>query len=78
MSLAYLDRITFDSAVMGGKPCIRGLRVTAGMIVGMVASGHDRDEILSLYPYLEPEDIRQALSYAAWRAEEVELPLERA
>jgi uncharacterized protein (DUF433 family) len=74
MSLADLDRITFDPAVMGGKPCIRGLRVTAGMIVGMVASGHDRDEILSLCPYLEPEDIRQALSYAAWRAEEVELP----
>jgi uncharacterized protein (DUF433 family) len=47
---------------MGGKPCLRGLRGTAGMIVGMVASGHDRDEILSLYPYLEPEDIRQALS----------------
>lgn len=78
MSLADLDRITFDPAVMGGKPCIRGLRVTAGMIVGMVASGHDRDEILSLYPYLEPEDIRHVLSYAAWRAEEVELPLGRA
>jgi uncharacterized protein (DUF433 family) len=62
MSLADLDRITFNPSVMGGKPCLRGLRGTAGMIVGMVASGHDRDEILSLYPYLEPEDIRQALS----------------
>jgi uncharacterized protein (DUF433 family) len=72
VELRQLDRITFDPAVMGGKPCIRGMRVTVGMIVGMVASGHDTDEILRLYPYLEPNDIRQALSYAAWRAEEVE------
>ncbi len=72
MELKQLDRITFDPAVMGGKPCIRGMRVTVGMIVGMIASGHDRKEILELYPYLEPEDITQALSYAAWRAEEVE------
>ncbi|NBC15201.1 MAG: DUF433 domain-containing protein [Gammaproteobacteria bacterium] len=68
-----LDRITFDPTVMGGKPCIRGMRVTVGMIVGMVASGHDRAEILALYPYLEPEDIDQALSYAAWRAEESDI-----
>jgi len=60
---------------MGGKPCIRGMRVTVGMIVGLVASGHARDEILKQYPYLENEDITQALSYAAWRTEEVELPL---
>ncbi len=60
---------------MGGKPCIRGMRVTVGMIVGLVASGHARDEILKLYPYLEDEDITQALTYAAWRTEEVELPL---
>ncbi len=72
MELRQLDRITFDPAVMGGKPCIRGMRVTVGMIVGMVASGHDKEQILQLYPYLEPDDIRQALSYAAWRAEEVE------
>ena len=65
MELRQLDRITFDPAVMGGKPCIRGMRVTVGMIVGMVASGHDTNEILQLYPYLEPDDIRQALSYAA-------------
>jgi uncharacterized protein (DUF433 family) len=70
-----LDRITFDSCVMGGKPCIRGLRVTAGMIVGLVAAGRTRDEILKLYPYLEAEDIRQALSYAAWRVEEIDVPL---
>ncbi|WP_295879348.1 DUF433 domain-containing protein [uncultured Thiohalocapsa sp.] len=70
-----LDRITFDPAVMGGKPCIRGMRVTVGMIVGMVASGHERAEILALYPYLEPEDIDQALSYAAWRAEETDVAI---
>lgn len=69
------DRITFDPEVMGGKPCIRSMRVTVGMIVGLVASGRARDEILKLYPYLEDEDITQALTYAAWRTEEVELPL---
>jgi len=72
VELMQLDRITFDSAVMGGKPCIRGMRVTVGMIVGLIASGHDAAEILRLYPYLETDDIRQALSYAAWRAEETE------
>ena len=70
-----LDRITFDPEVMGGKPCIRGMRVTVGMIVGLVAAGRTKKEILKLYPYLESEDIDQALSYAAWRTEEVELPL---
>lgn len=70
-----LERITLDPAVMGGKPCIRGLRVTVGTIVGLVASGHSREEILKLYPYLEDADIAEALSYAAWRAEEVELPV---
>jgi len=70
-----LTRITFDPNVMGGKPCIRGLRVTVGTIVGLVASDHSQEEILNLYPYLEAEDIREALAYAAWRAEEVELPL---
>jgi uncharacterized protein (DUF433 family) len=73
-----LKRITFNSAVMGGRPCIRGLRVTADTIVGLLASGHSREEILKLYPYLEAEDIDEALAYAAWRAEEVELPLESA
>lgn len=70
-----LDRITFDPAVMGGKPCIRGMRVTAGMLVGLLASGKTAGEILTLYPYLEAEDITQALRYAAWRSEEIELPL---
>jgi len=70
-----LTRITFDPNVMGGKPCIRGMRVTVGTIVGLVASGYSVAEILKAYPYLEEEDIRQALAYAAWRVEEIELPL---
>lgn len=70
-----LDRITMDPKVMGGKPCIRGMRITVGTIVGLLASGHTDKEVLALYPYLEPGDIRQALSYAAWRSEEVEQDL---
>jgi uncharacterized protein (DUF433 family) len=70
-----LERITSDPKVMGGKPCIRGLRVTVGTVVGLVAAGHTDAEILKLYPYLEAEDIRQALSYAAWRSEEIDVPL---
>jgi uncharacterized protein (DUF433 family) len=68
-------RITFDPEVMGGKPCIRGLRVTVGTIVGLVAAGHSVADILRAYPYLEEEDVREALSYAAWRVEKIELPL---
>ena len=60
---------------MGGKPCIRGLRVTVGTIVGLVAAGRSHEEILRLYPYLADDDIRAALSYAAWRVEELEVPL---
>lgn len=70
-----LPRITFDPEVMGGKPSLRGMRVTVGTIVGLVAAGRSFHEILDAYPYLEDEDIRQALSYAAWRAEEIEAPL---
>lgn len=72
------DRITLDSQVMGGKPCIRGMRVTVGMIVGMLGSGHTKEDVLKLYPYLEPKDIDAALQYAAWRVEEMEIPLFRA
>ncbi len=75
MNFPELERITFEPAVMGGKPCIRGMRVTVGMIVGLFASGADREEILKLFPYLEPEDISAALAYSSWRAEERELPL---
>jgi uncharacterized protein (DUF433 family) len=70
-----LNRITFDPAVMGGKPCIRGMRVTVGTLVGLIASGKSIDEVLTEYPYLEREDILEALSYAAWRAEEREYPI---
>jgi len=73
--MAQLDRITFDPQVMGGKPCLRGLRVTAGTIVGLIASGATPEEILEDYPYLEREDITAALSYAAWHAEEIDVPL---
>lgn len=69
-----LTRITFDTNVMGGKPCIRGMRVTVGMIVGLVASGHSAADILRSYPYLEAADISEALAYAAWRVEEIEAP----
>ena len=75
MRAVVLDRITRNPAVMGGKPCVRGMRVTVGVIVGLVASGHTTAEILTAYPYLEEEDIRQALAYAAWRVEEFEVPL---
>ncbi|HRW46034.1 MAG: DUF433 domain-containing protein [Caldilineaceae bacterium] len=71
-----LDRITLNPQVMGGKPCIRGMRVTVGMVVGLLAAGETAETVLRAYPYLEAEDIQQALSYAAWRAEEVDLPLE--
>jgi len=60
-----LSRITFDPAVMGGKACIRGMRVTVGMIVESVAAGRSADELLDDFPYLEAEDIFQALTYAA-------------
>jgi uncharacterized protein (DUF433 family) len=68
-----LTRITFNPEVMGGKPCIRGLRVTVGAIVELVASGKTVDEVLADYPYLEREDILEAPSYAAWRTEEREV-----
>ena len=70
-----LPRITRDPEIMGGKPCIRGLRVTVGTVVGLVASGYSDADILRMYPYLEAEDIREALAYAAWRAEEIDVPI---
>ncbi|MCX6459148.1 MAG: DUF433 domain-containing protein [Actinobacteria bacterium] len=73
--MADFDRITRSVAVMGGKPCIRGLRVTVGLVVGLVAAGMSTAEILDAYPYLEAEDIPQALAYAAWRVEEIEIPI---
>jgi len=73
--MGEFDRITMNPAVMGGKPCIRGMRVTVGMIVGQIGVGHTIEELLSGYPYLEREDILQALRYAAWRTQEREVLL---
>lgn len=64
-----------DPLVMGGKPCIRSMRVTVGTLVGLMASGKTIDEVLAAYPYIERQDVLEALTYAAWRAEEKELPL---
>jgi uncharacterized protein (DUF433 family) len=75
--MKQIDRITMDPARMGGKPCIRGTRVTVGTVVGLVAEGYTADEILEAYPYLEREDIQAALRYAAWRSEETEVSLEQ-
>ena len=73
--MKQLTRITLNPQVMGGKPCIRGMRVTVGAIVGLMASGHTPADILKAYPYLEEADIYEALAYAAWRVEEQEVPL---
>ncbi len=70
-----LQRITFNPEIMGGKPCIRDMRVTVGTIVGLMAARHTPEDILKAYPYLEREDIYEALAYAAWRVEEIEVPL---
>jgi uncharacterized protein (DUF433 family) len=67
-----IDRITLDPAVMGGKPCIRGLRVTVSTVLGLMATCVSRERILAAYPYLEPEDLDAALAYAAWRLDERE------
>ena len=72
-----LTRITLDPNVMGGMACIRGLRVTVRTVLGLLAAGRSPDEILEAYPYLEREDIDEALAYAAWRIEEREVPLAR-
>ena len=68
-----LARITVDPQVMGGKPCIRGMRITVGTLVGLIACGKSVKDVLAEYPYLEREDVLEALSYAAWRSEEKEL-----
>jgi uncharacterized protein (DUF433 family) len=74
-NMGQFDRITQQSEVMGGKACIRGMRVTVGMVVGQIGAGHSVDEILTDFPYLERDDIMQALRYAAWRADEREIAL---
>jgi uncharacterized protein (DUF433 family) len=72
------DRITFDPNVMGGRACIRGMRITVSLVVNLVANGMTIDEIIEAYPYLEPDDVKQALQYVAWLAEEAIYPLEPA
>lgn len=76
MQFPELDRITIDPDVMGGKPCIRGQRVTVGTLIGLVASGVPFQEILELYPYIEEKDIKAALAYATWRTEEYDIALQ--
>ena len=70
-----LTRIALDPTVMGGKPCIAGTRVTVGTIVGLLAAGAEVGEVLEAYSYLDEADVREALSYAAWRAQEREVAL---
>ena len=70
------DRITFNPDIMGGRACIRGMRITVALILNLVANGMTVEEIITDYPYLEPEDIHQALRYAAWMAEDLVLELE--
>lgn len=70
-----LDRITFDPNIMGGRACIRGMRITVSLLLNLVANGQTTEQILDDYPYLEPEDVEQALRYAAWLAEESVHPL---
>jgi uncharacterized protein (DUF433 family) len=67
------ERITFDHAIMGGRACIRGMRIPVSVIVKQIAHGATREEILADYPDLEPDDIKQALTYAAWLTTETTL-----
>ena len=76
--MAQLDRITQQPEVMGGKACIRGMRVTVGMVLSQIGAGYSVEDVLADYPYLEREDIMQAIRYAAWRAEEREVKLANA
>jgi uncharacterized protein (DUF433 family) len=75
MAMAKLDRITQQPEIMGGKACIRGMRVTVGMVLTQIGAGHSVEDVLADFPYLEREDIMQAIRYAAWRAEEREVKL---
>jgi uncharacterized protein (DUF433 family) len=74
--MPLLNRITFDLTIMGGHACIRGMRVTVALVLNLVANGMTTADIIDAYPYLEPEDIRQALQYAAWLAEDAVYPVE--
>jgi uncharacterized protein (DUF433 family) len=76
MTMLGFDRITFDPEVMGGRACIRGMRLTVSLVVNLVANGMDTAKVIAAYPYLEPEDVQQALQYAAWLAEDAVYPIE--
>ena len=76
-TMKALERLALDPAVMGGKPCIRGTRVTVGTVVGLLAAGRSIEEVLEAYPYLSRADVEAVLAYAAWRSEEVEVLLDR-
>jgi uncharacterized protein (DUF433 family) len=78
MKTQTFDRITQNPEIMGGKPCLRGLRVTVSTLVGLLAAGRTSEEVLAAYPYLELADIHAALAYAAWRSAEIEVPLQSA
>lgn len=73
--MQHFDRVTHIPGVMGGKACIRGMRVTVGMILNQIASGQTIEDLLGDYPYLEREDVEQAVRYAAWLAEESSVDL---
>jgi uncharacterized protein (DUF433 family) len=70
-----LQRVTHDPKVMGGRPCIRGMRITVGTVVGLLAAGRSIEDVLSAYPYLTRDDVLAALSFAAWRSQEIDLPV---
>jgi uncharacterized protein (DUF433 family) len=70
LEAGMFERITFDPNIMGGRACIRGMRIPVSVIVGQVAHGADFEEILGDYPDLEREDIQQAIEYAAWLTQE--------
>jgi uncharacterized protein (DUF433 family) len=76
--MPQFKRITVDPDVMGGKPCIRGLRVTVATVIGLMSQGHSTERILKAYPYLEADDLKEALAFAAWRMLESEVPLSAA
>ena len=78
MNMLGFDRITFDQRVMGGRACVRGMRITVALVLNLVSNGMSTEDILNEYPYLETDDIRQALQYAAWLADESIIPLEPA
>jgi uncharacterized protein (DUF433 family) len=76
--MTQFNRITFDPNLMGGRACIRGMRITVSLILNLVSNGMTAAEIVKEYPYLEEEDVRQSLQYAAWLAEETVQVLEMA